>query len=109
MLRHSPEFGERVRRELEARRLSFQEVARRARERGLSLSFGTVRSMALGAPAGSDLIVELAETLEDDGEERVLLANELLTLAGKRVGYVGARVGYGVALLCALGRAAPVG
>jgi len=107
MLRHSEGFGARVRRELEGRRMSYQEAARRARERELGLSFGTIRSMAYGAVPGSDLIVEFAETIGDTPEETQVLANDLLALAAKRVGYVGTRVRCGVASLCALGSAAP--
>jgi hypothetical protein len=83
-------FGERVREVMKERGLSPYEVERRS-EGGISHQ--TVRNMIRSAATNSDHIVAFAEAVEETPETREELANELLTLAGRRLRFVPAQVG----------------
>lgn len=85
MARYSEEFGAEVREELLRRRLSIQEAARRTQGR---VSFSTMRGCTLNQVPGAELIVDIAESLGEDPDERAELANRLLRKAGKRLAYV---------------------
>jgi hypothetical protein len=54
-----------------------------------AISHQTVRNMMRGAVPYAEHIVELVKALENDQEERKLLADELLRLGAKEFAYVG--------------------
>lgn len=81
--------------------ISVREVARRS---GGRISTTTILNMEGGHVPSSDVIVEYAEALETDPEEARLLADDLLSLAGKRLRYHRASVTHGLSAGLALGR-----
>lgn len=85
MAAYADAFGERIRDELRRRDLSPYQVEDLSRG---ALSHMTVRRMAKGNAPSSDHIVQFAEALESDPEERRLLADDLLQLADRRVRYI---------------------
>jgi hypothetical protein len=83
MVKQSDEFRELARGILADRKLSLTEMAERAKRDGLSISYGTIRSMVQnGTVPGPELVVEFVRAAERESSLVEKLVNGLLDRAG---------------------------